>query len=151
MITAGTRAPALGLGILDDESAGGQPWQDGPCILVFFKVTCPVCQMVAPQVTAMAESGCRVLAIGQDPTTALDAFSRNWGQVVPAMSEPPPYRVSDAYGIEAVPTVVLVGQEGVVLDAVAGWDRERWNRLSLAAGGNPVSWAGDGLPVFRPG
>jgi hypothetical protein len=67
------------------------------------------------------------------------------------VSEPAPYRVSSAYGLETVPSVFLVGGDGLVLDAVGGWDREGWNRVATAAGGAPVSAAGDGLPVFRPG
>ena len=120
-------------------------------MLAFFKVTCPVCQMVAPAVEALADGGARVLAVGQDPAARLVDYATRYGQRVPTVSEPPPYRVSDAYGISAVPTVFLVGADGVVTHAVGSWDRERWNALAIAAGGRPVSATGDGLPAFRPG
>lgn len=150
MIRPGVQAPVLDL-ITPDGTVVGRPWEDGACILAFFKVTCPVCQMAAPKITALAGTGSRVLAIGQDPAPALAAFARRWNQDVPTLSEPSPYPASDAYGVEAVPTLVLVGTGGVVLDAVAGWDRERWNALSVAAGGAPVSSPEDGLPSYRPG
>lgn len=151
MIGRGARAPTLALSPVDGGAEVIDPWNDGPCLLVFFKVTCPTCQMSAPKVSALAESGCRVVAVGQDPRLVLAEYGRRWDQAVPTVSEAPPYPVSDAYGVEAVPTLVLVGDDGVVLDAVAGWDRQRWNDLSVAAGGGPVSSVDDGLPSYRPG
>src|SRR5213592_2818571 len=34
-------------------------WREGPVVLAFFKTTCPVCQMAAPKVQALAEAGVR--------------------------------------------------------------------------------------------
>lgn len=141
---------------LDDIATGElvtNPWQGGggPVALAFFKVTCPVCQMAAPMVQALADAGVRVTAIGEDPAPKLAAFAEQWGQRVPTVSEPPPYRVSDAYGVRTVPTVFLVGEGGVIVEIAQGWDRERWNAIAVAAGGAPISADGDGLPIFRPG
>lgn len=141
---------------LDDIATGDlvtNPWQDGdgPVALAFFKVTCPVCQMAAPMVQALADAGVRVTAIGEDPAPALKTFAERNGQRVQTVSEPAPYRVSDAYGVRTVPTVFLVGQDGVILETAQGWDREGWNAIATAAGAAPISHEGDGLPVFRPG
>ncbi len=147
----GERAPTF---ILPDAVTGEDvtdPWTEGDVVLAFFKVTCPVCQMAAGKVQALADAGVRVTAIGEDPPPALAAYAERYGQRVPTVSEPRPYRVSDAYGISVVPTLVLVGADGVVRDKVVGWDRERWNALAAAAGAPPVSREGDGLPSFRPG
>jgi peroxiredoxin len=141
----GDRAPSFSLdGVAD-------PWSDGDAVLVFFKVTCPVCQLAAPKVQALADGGARVVAIGEDPPEKLEKYAAKYGQRAPTVSEPAPYPVSEAYGLEAVPTVFLVGRDGVIADAVAGWDREGWNRVAAAAGASRVSDAGDGLPPFRPG
>jgi len=150
-LAAGDRAPSF---TLPDSATGvdvADPWRDGPVVLAFFKVTCPVCQMAAPKVAALAGGGARVVAIGQDPPAKLADYAARYGQRVPTVSEAPPYPVSDAYRIPAVPTVVLVGPDGVVVDSVGAWEREGWNRLAAAAGGRPVSAAADGLPAFRPG
>lgn len=139
---------------LPDATTGApvaDPWREGPVVLAFFKVTCPVCQMVAPKVQALADGGARVVAVGEDPPDKLTAYAARHGQWVPTVSEPAPYLVSSAYGISAVPTLFLVGADGVVADAVGAWDRSRWNALAVAAGGRPVSADGDGLPAFRPG
>ncbi|MGH9155739.1 MAG: peroxiredoxin family protein [Acidimicrobiales bacterium] len=150
-LAAGDTAPSF---TLTDARTGrpvSDPWRGGPVVLAFFKVTCPVCQMVAPTVQAVADGGARVVAVGQDPPDTLAAYAARHGQHVPTLSEPPPYRVSTAYRITAVPTIFLVGDDGVVCHAAGSWDRERWNALAVAAGGRPVSADGDGLPSFRPG
>ena len=56
-----------------------------------------------------------------------------------------------AFGVSAVPTLFVVGQDGVIEDTVAGWDRDGWNRVAAAFAAGPVSHPGDGLPPFRPG
>ncbi|MGH9277458.1 MAG: TlpA family protein disulfide reductase [Acidimicrobiales bacterium] len=150
-LSPGDRAPSF---YLDDIDTGDQvhnPWTAGPTVLAFFKVTCPVCQLAAPKVQALADAGVRVTAIGEDPAVKLVSYADRFGQRVPTVTEPPPYRVSDAFGVTAVPTLFLVDQEGTVQARVGGWDREGWNALAVAAGGRPVSADGDGLPSYRPG
>ena len=153
MLARGARAPSFTLPDIDTAEPVADPWRAAaaPTVLAFFKATCPVCQLAAPMVRAMAESGATVVAIGEDPAPALDAYRARWGQTVPTLSEPPPYRVSGAYGLVSVPSLYLVDPDGTVLDAVLGWDRDEWNRVSVAAGGRPISAHGDGLPAFRPG
>ncbi|MCA1692174.1 MAG: peroxiredoxin family protein [Acidimicrobiales bacterium] len=147
----GVRAPSFTLNRADSGRPVSDPWDAGAVVLAFFKVTCPTCQLAAPKVQALSDAGVRVTAIGEDPPPALAKFAQRFGQRVPTLTEPAPYPVSRAYGISAVPTLVLVGEDGVVQDAVPGWDRDGWNRLAAAAGAPPVSVEGDGLPSFRPG
>jgi len=148
LIAAGSTAPPI----------PGVDFGTGPRVLLFYKVTCPVCQVAAPKADRLerAYPG-RLVAIGQDPEEELSAFGREYGMDVPAIPDLPPYPTSDAYGIEVVPTLVLVGEEGKVLDTVVSWDRDGYNRVSgrLAelTGSQPavISDPGDGLPPFRPG
>ncbi len=136
----------------------GVPFGDGPIGLLFYKVTCPTCQLAAPKADAFerAYPG-RVIGIGQDPPEALEAFASEFGMGLRTIPDLPPYEVSNAYGIEFVPTLVLVGADGGVLESVGAWDREGFNRVSrrLAelTGAEPavVSDPGDGLPAFKPG
>jgi peroxiredoxin len=126
--------------------------------LVFYKVTCPVCQMAAPKIDAMAGSYAgRVLGVGQDPPDELERFGRQFGMDIPAVADLPPYDLSNAYGIETVPTLFVIDGAGVVADAVVSWDRAGYNRASARLaellGVEPVtvSDSSDGLPPFRPG
>jgi thiol-disulfide isomerase/thioredoxin len=136
----------------------GVTFADGPVALVFYKVTCPVCQMAAPKVDAMAGAyPGRVVGVGQDPPDELDRFGREFGMDVPAVPDLPPYDVSNAYGIESVPTLFVIDRTGAVADAVVSWDRAGYNRASARLaellGVEPamVSDSSDGLPPFRPG
>jgi thiol-disulfide isomerase/thioredoxin len=133
-------------------------FDEGPVALVFYKVTCPVCQMAAPKVDAMAGAyPGRVVGVGQDPADELQRFGREFGMDVPAVPDLPPYGVSNAYGIETVPTLVVIDSAGEVADAVVSWDRAGFNRASARLaellGVEPamVSDSSDGLPAFRPG
>jgi peroxiredoxin len=151
MIEPGDRAPAIDL---PDASSGEpvvDPWRAGPVVLAFFKTTCPVCQMAAPKVQALADAGIRVVAVGEDPPPAIRSYADRYGQKVTTLTEPAPYPASDAFGIDTVPTLFLVDGDGTVRDAVVSWDRDAWNRLAESAGGAPVSDQRDGLPPFRPG
>lgn len=136
----------------------GVTFVDGPTAVAFYKVTCPVCQMAAPKIDALGRAyPGRVVGVGQDPNGELERFGREFGMAVPAVPDLPPYDVSNAFGIETVPTVVLVGADGTVVDMVVSWDRDGYNRVSARlaelAGAEPVvvSEPSDGLPPFRPG
>lgn len=130
---------------------------DGPKAVLFYKVTCPVCQMAAPKAQSF-ETGYpgRIVGVGEDPPGELEVFAEHHVMHIPTVSEPPPYETSEAYGVRSVPTLFLV-DEGTVVDTVEGWDRDGYNRVSerLAelTGSTSVliSEPGDGLPAFRPG
>lgn len=136
----------------------GVTFGDGPRLLAFYKVSCPVCQMAAPTIQTLADRFPDVVVpLGQDPEEKLTAFAGEYGLRQPALPELPPYEVSDAYGVGTVPTLFLVGEDGEVLETLESWSREGYNgiayRLAELTGGEyrPVSEPGDGLPPFRPG
>ena len=129
-----------------------------PRAVFFYKVTCPVCQMAAPKASALeAAYPGSVLGVGEDPPEKLAQFATTFGMDVPTVPDEEPFAASDAYGISAVPTLFLVGADGVVEDVVQSWDRAGYNRVSARLAeltGSPyveISGADDGLPAFRPG
>lgn len=136
----------------------GVDYAPGPTVVYFYKVDCPVCQAAGPriQVFARAYPG-RIVGVGQDPQEALERFGREFGMSFRWVADLPPYPVSNAFGVEVVPTTFLVSPEGLVLEAVESWDRQGLNRVSerlaalLGVEASPVSEPGDGLPDFRPG
>jgi len=151
MLALGDSAPSLELPDAATGESVTNPWREGPVVLAFFKTTCPVCQMAAPKVQALAEAGVHVVAVGEDPSAAIQTYADRHGQKVTTLSEPSPYPASDAFGIDTVPTLFRVDEDGTVRDTVVSWDRAEWNRFAEAAGGSAVSDEGDGLPPFRPG
>jgi peroxiredoxin len=136
----------------------GVRFGDGPIGLFFYKVTCPVCQMAAPTMAPLERAfPGRVVGVGQDPVAELDRFADAYDLGIASVEDPPPYAASDAYGVESVPTLVLVGQDGRVADVVGAWDRDGFNRVAAGLaerlGETPVvlSTPDDGLPDFKPG
>jgi thiol-disulfide isomerase/thioredoxin len=145
---------------IGEEAPGitGLAFEAGPTALVFYKVTCPVCQMAAPKVAVLEDAyPGHVIGLGQDAEEDLAAFDAEHGFGAPSIADVAPYEASNAYGIEAVPTLILVGIDGVVRDVVQSWDREGYNRVAgelAELTGLPLvepSDAQDGLPAFRPG
>lgn len=130
----------------------------GPHALLFYKVSCPTCQMAAPPLDRFerAYPG-RIVGVGQDPADALAAFSATYAMTFRSVPDLAPYASSNAYGIEHVPTIVVVDGEGRVADVVESWDREGFNRASRTLAGlvgvdaAVISDDADGLPAFRPG
>jgi peroxiredoxin len=152
MLSAGDKAPSFTLPAVGGEGAVSDPWTEGTTLLAFFKTSCPVCKMVAPMLTKLADGGVRMFAIGEDPPETINRYNQAQGQQVPSLSQPAPYDVSRAYDLEAVPTVFLVGPDGEIQQAIAGWNRDTWNSLAAELGvTEPLSTPDDGLRPFRPG
>lgn len=129
---------------------------DGPSALLFYKVTCPTCQMAAPAAEALARRfPARFASVVQDPPERAQGFAGEYG-AFPAVSDDPPYDLSNAYGIRVVPTLFTI-EGGTVTGVVESWNRDAWNevaaRLAEAEGVAPelLSSPDDGLPPFRPG
>jgi peroxiredoxin len=133
----------------------------GPALLAFFKMSCPVCKMSFP---VFGEMGRRygdvlpVVAVSQDPVDQARPWLDERGFDAPVLDDARGnYAVSAAYELDTVPTLVLVGDGGEVLEVLQGWDREKVNGLAARLGdltgrdGGPVSTPEDGLRPFRPG
>jgi peroxiredoxin len=146
-LQTGARAPGI----------PGADLSSGPKTLFFYKVTCPTCQIAAPAAERLFGTfPDRFVAVVQDPPERVEGFAEEYGTTFQSVTDAPPYELSDAYGIEVVPTLFLV-EDGSVTDVVESWDRDGWNRVASRLAGavgqsiGPVSEEGDGLPVFRPG
>ncbi|HZA60083.1 MAG TPA: hypothetical protein VE754_00185 [Actinomycetota bacterium] len=139
-VSPGSAAPAI----------PGATVGTGTVAVLFYKVTCPTCQVVAPVAERLADAADRFVAVAQDPPERIEEFGREFDTSFPSLSEAPPYEVSNAYGIRTVPTVFAV-EDGTVVDVAESWDRQGWNRVAATLGLGPVSHEGDGLPPFRPG
>lgn len=146
-LTSGSPAPPI----------PGADLSDGPKVVLFYKVSCPTCQMAAPVAERLhASFPGRLVAVGQDPADRLQSFAEEYGLSFGATPDDPPYELSNAYGLRTVPSLYVV-DGGAVTDVVESWDRDGWNRVAAKLGaatgtpGESLSWEGDGLPPFRPG
>ncbi len=100
----------------------------GPVVLVFFKVSCPVCQYALPFLERMFQANraanVTVLGISQDNARDTKEFLRQNGVTFPvALDDPGKYLVSNAYGLTNVPTIFYIASGGEIEIACVGWDK----------------------------
>lgn len=149
IVGVGERAPSFDLRELD----GGSRTLDellakGPVLLVFFKVTCPVCQLELPflerihqQAGQEAGGAVAVYAISQDNTEWTKDFRRRYGISFPMLLDAAGYPASNAYGISIVPSAFLIERDGTVSWTLEGFRKSEIQSLAGRFGVNP----------FRPG
>ena len=153
-LPAGTKAPEFSLPTV---SGGKFSLQDalkqGQVLAAFFKVSCPVCQYTFPYLERLYKAhGSRkitIVGISQDNQQNTAAFLKEYGVTFPTLlDDPNGYTVSNAYGLTNVPSLFLIGQDGVIEISSVGWVKqevEDINRRLAAAQQMPLA------PIFKPG
>lgn len=135
--------------------------KNGPVVLAFFKVSCPVCQFTFPFLERLhglyAGEGVTFWGISQDDARASAKFAAEYGVTFPILLDSKGYPVSNAYGLTNVPTIFLIDSDGSVKVAFTGFDKsglesiakqlaERW-KIPLAALFRP----NESVPAHKPG
>lgn len=163
-LEAGVHAPEIELQYLDGRKFSlKEARKKGPVVAVFYKVSCPVCQMALPYLErifkAYEKSGTSTfVGVSQDNATDTKAFSREFGLTFPIVLDPAgKYPASNAYKLTNVPTTFLISPEGEIEFSTVSWskaDVEQLNRR-LAALSNvsatPVFQPGENVSEFKPG
>ncbi len=144
MIEAGAPAPAFQLKSLrGPEQSLPEVLRNGPALLVFYKVSCPVCQLTAPYLERMAAgSGLQIVGISQDDSGSTQSFNQRFGVTFPTLLDQSKenYPASNAYGISSVPSLFLVEPDGKVSQSFSGFSKRDMQSLAERAG----------VAVFRP-
>src|SRR5581483_1361972 len=134
-LKAGSKAPDISLSTVSGQSFSlSKSLHDGPVLLVFFKISCPVCQFAMPYAERLfqAATGKAVTVIGvsQDDLKATTAFMKQYQLTLPiALDMLKTYPASNAYGLTNVPTFFLVNPSGHIEIASVGWMREEVDGL----------------------
>jgi thiol-disulfide isomerase/thioredoxin len=129
-------------------------------IVAFFKTTCPTCELTWPyleRLRRLAEgSGLSFAAVSQDrPVLAAD-FQKRLGTHIPTYYDLEPWQASERAGLETVPTVFLLGEDGTIAQSLVGFQRAGLEGLAASAakrGGRPgpLFGPGDEVPEVKPG
>ena len=128
-MTAGTAAPDFTLPTLD-----GAPTRladlvaAGPVVLLFVHDDCPTARMTLRRLAAK-EPARRLVVLAQERPHAAARLARRSRVTFPVLAEAAPYETSEAYGVQSVPTAILVGADGAVADTVVGWNAEALERI----------------------
>jgi peroxiredoxin len=122
--------------------------ENGPALVLFVSEECPTCTLtlrrLAPVVPKLTDAGLQVAAVFEDPLEVAARVARRTGFPGLVLSEPPPYEVSRAYGLESLPTAVLVDPAGAQAGRVVGWDADSLGALLS------ISLSGE-APTRKPG
>lgn len=152
------RLPLLGGGEFELSAARSQ----GPVVLAFFKVNCPVCQFSFPFLERLAArlrdlpgpAPAQVIGVGQNPAADVSVFARKFGLHFPLAWDAAPARTaSRAYGLSHVPSVFWIEPEGRIGRITVGFDRADYAQIAQDAGAGPLFTAEElqRLPPRRPG
>lgn len=139
-----------------------QAWQRGPVLLVFLKVSCPVCQFALPfaeRIFASYGSKCAIWAVSQDDARDSRDFNRELEITFPTLldAEDTGFAISNLYGLTNVPTVLLLSPGGAVKESFHGFDRNGFERIAAylakatALPPQPVFVPGEAVPDYKPG
>lgn len=155
LLAAGERAPEFRLRsttgaevCLSDLLAGG------PVLLAFFKISCPVCQMIYPYLERLHRNGTglRIIGISQDDAEGTAEFSDALGITIPILLDEygAGYPASNAYGLYSVPTLYVVEADGVISHSAGGFSRADLERFGERMGVH-VFHHDEHPPDWRPG
>lgn len=132
--------------------------QSGPMVVAFFKVSCPVCQMTFPYLDRIARQFGRVWGVSQDDDRATRDFAKTFGVSFPLLLEDTDdYPTSNAYGLDHVPSIFLIGSNGEILISCVGFGRQDLMdmaaKLAESAGnkGFTLFQPSDNAPAFKAG
>jgi peroxiredoxin len=162
-LTTGKRAPDIKLPTLDGgEFSLSEALGRGPVVVVFFKISCPVCQFALPYVERIYQAAkgknVSILGVSQNPRKDTEFFAKQYAITFPiALDNPGNYVVSNAYGLTNVPTMFYVNQDGEIELSSVGWSRSEVEEIAgrisseTKLGRIAVVKPGEDVPAFQPG
>jgi peroxiredoxin len=137
MLAVGDKAPEFLLDRLEGgKTSLAELLRHGPVLLVFFKVSCPVCQLALPFLDRIGKGSLPVVAISQDPEPATRQFHQTYGVSVATLLDRSDdgYPVSNVFGIEHVPTMFLIEPDRVISSVVEGFRKADLESIGLRSG-----------------
>ena len=157
----GAKAPSFTLGDADGRLHRFDDVSAHPAtLLLFFKRDCATCDLTAPVVERIVQTlspvGLNVLAVSQSSPVDTAAFTHRHGLTLPVVLDRE-LDVSQAYGFDAVPALVLTAADRTVLTSFEGWSKADFQELvsqaaTLCNVASPAFEADDQpLPAQRPG
>lgn len=153
MLAPGTAAPEFTLDLLEGGRRSlAEILEAGPVVLVFFKVTCPTCQLALPYLQRIDGGALQIYCVSQDDAERTREFMRLFGVHLPMLLDPAAakYPASRAYGVQYVPSLFLVESDGRISWTVEAFDRRAFEELARRAG-RPMFSPDESVPLYKPG
>jgi peroxiredoxin len=146
LLAPGALVPDLRLNML----GGGEVSlrEEGPVLLAFFKISCPVCQFTLPylnRVHAGQHADQKVWGVSQNEAGDTREFAEYFGLTFPMVLDPEyDFPASNAFGITHVPTMFLCGADGRIRQVMEGWNKREMEALGAVT-------AADNVPAWKAG
>jgi peroxiredoxin len=154
MLEAGASAPAFRLTGLDGQKKSlAEILANGPAVLAFYKVSCPVCQLTFPFLERMAASeSLQMIAISQDDDSSTRSFNQRFSVHFPTLldSSKEGYPASNAFGISTVPSLFVVEKDGQIAKAFSGFSKRDLEAVGERAGVKPFR-PDENVPEWKAG
>jgi len=152
-LKAGTRAAHFELTSMSGEEFSLQDaLTQGPVLAVFFKISCPVCQYAMPFYErfykAYGKQKLTIVGVSQNEKSETAEFNKRYGITFPVLlDDTKKFPVSNAYGLNTVPTAFWIAQDGEIEISSVSWVRQEFEEIARKAAetsGNTPK------PVFQP-
>jgi hypothetical protein len=132
-----------------------EAWREGPALLLVGHRDCQTTRSTLQYVDRIARRrapGSVALAVLQDDAHAARGLVEDLGLSLPVRLDLDPYPLAEALGVEVVPTLFLVGPEGVIEAVSEGFVRADIESFAARLGvDGPLFAPEDGAPALRPG
>lgn len=130
-------------------------WSRGEALIVLGHRNCKTTRQTLPYVERIHRRGLaqgRVLVVLQDaPADALE-LARELDLTLPLACEPEPYALSQALGLEVVPSLVLVSRDGRVAQSCEAFRKAELDAFAAVLGvTGSLFEADDPMPAMKPG
>jgi hypothetical protein len=117
-------------------------------LLVFVHAECPTSRLalerLGPLGPVLEAAGTKLVCVVQERLETAVRLTREHGVDALVLAERPPYDAARAFGIQSVPTTLLLDGRGAVAGSVVGWSADALNELLPI----PVP---DAEPRWKPG
>ncbi len=154
LVAVGAKAPSFRLTAPDGSTITlDDILAQGPALLAFFKISCPVCQLTAPYLERLsANRAIQVIGISQDDASSTRGFANRFNLTFPTLLDlsEEQYPASNAYCITSVPSLFLVEADGTVSRAFAGFSKRDFEEIGARAGVAPFG-SDDHVPEWKAG
>jgi peroxiredoxin len=152
-LTAGTRAPQFDLTAMDGPKFSlHDALTRGPVLAVFFKISCPVCQYALPFYEriykAYGKRNLSIVGVSQNEMRDTADFAKRYDLTFPILLDnTKSFPVSNAYGLDTVPTAFWVSEDGEIEISSVSWVRQEFEEIAQKAAAASASTP---KPVFSP-
>jgi peroxiredoxin len=161
-VTVGKIAPPFELASMDGKTYSlKDALSQGPVLAAFFKVSCPTCQYTFPFLERLYQQfraqTVQFLGISQDTARDSQRFAKTHGVTFPILIDEEPYEISQEYGLEYVPTLLLIAPDGHVQISGDGFSKadlleiQKHLAKHFSVTPPPLFLPGEKIPEYKPG